>query len=240
MLKFKNLTVTNERTPILKNINFDIAPGEIHVITGAKFSGKSALAHAVTGHPDIQIESGDIIWKRKKLNKLSTEDRSKLGIFVSFQHPPDFDEITTWELFQQFFDLKQSEIEDLRLKYIAYSDLLELGEVHEIRELNAGNMTESHFKRNELIYMLLSGPKLLIIDEIEEGLADDEVELVGTILREYIKTTKAACLLVSRNQKFLDIINPTHVHLMSNGEIRMSGGPDLYKRIVEDEYSEFS
>lgn len=240
MLKIKDLTVINNDKPILKNIDFEVSPGEIHVITGPKYSGKSALAHAITGHPDMEIENGSIVWKRKKLNKLSTSERAKLGIYISFQHPPEFDEITNWDLFKLCNPLKPSEIEDLLLKYTGYSDILELSITHSEKQINAGYMSDSEFKKNEILQMLMSDPKLIIIDEVEDGLDDEDSARVAAIIKNYVRINKIACVIVSRNHSFLDILEPTHVHIMSNGEIRVSGGPDLYKRIIEDEYSEFS
>lgn len=240
MLKLKDLTIISNSKPILKNIDLEINPGEIHAITGPKFCGKSALAHAITGHPEMEIESGSIVWKRKKLNNLSTTERSSLGIFISFQHPPEFDEITNWELFKQCYEPKLSEIEDLQLQYTAYADILNLSVIHQEKETNIGHMSDSEFKKNELLYMLMTNPKLIIIDEIDDGLDEEDAARIADILRSFVKTNKITCLVTSRNQKFLDIIKPTHVHIMSNGEILLSGGPDLYKRIIEDEYSEFS
>ena len=240
MLKIKNLTIITNDKPILKNIDFEVSPGEIHAITGSKFSGKSALAHAITGHPDMDIENGSIIWKRKKLNNLTTSDRANLGIFITFQHPPEFDEITNWDLFKECNTPKPAEIEDLHLKYTGYSDILELGMSHSEKQINAAYMSDSEFKKNEILQMLMADPKLIIIDEIEDGLNDEDAARVAAVIKNYVRINKVACIVISRNHNFLDIVEPTHVHIMSNGEIRVSGGPDLYKRIIEDEYSEFS
>lgn len=240
MLKIQNLSATSFGNPLLKRIDLTIYSGEIHAVTGPKHCGKSALAHVITGHPGISIESGSVYFGRKKLNEMTTDERSKLGMFISFQTPPDFDDHTSWELFKKFYDLKPSEIEDLHLKYTGYSDILDLGIVHEERELNAHGMTLSHIKRNELIYMLVSESKFVIIDEIDDGLNQEDMQLVGSILHHYLKSKKRAALIISRNQEFLDIIEPTHSHVMANGEICASGGPELYKRIIDDEHSEFS
>lgn len=240
MLKINNLTIITNDKPILKNIDFEVSPGEIHVITGPKFSGKSALAHAITGHPDMEIEHGSIIWKRKKLNKLTTSERAGRGVFITFQHPPEFDDITNWDLFKHCNSLKPSEIEDLQLKYTGYSDVLELSMMHSEKQINSGYMSDSEFKKNEILQMLMTDPKLVIIDEIEDGLEDEDAARIAAVIKNYVRINKIACIVISRNHSFLDIIEPTHVHIMSNGEIRVSGGPDLYKRIIEDEYSEFS
>ena len=240
MIKIKNLTVTSNDDPLLSNINMTIEAGEIHAITGPKFSGKSALAHVITGHPGITIEKGSIHWGSTKINHLPTEDRIAKGMYISFQTPSDFEDLTNWDLFQLFFKGNPSEISDLQLKYDAYCDLLDLGELHGDLRINASEMTPSQFKKNELLYMMIKDPEFIILDEIDDGLSTEETLKIGAILREYFRINKKTCLIITRNQELLDIIKPTHVHILSDGEILMSGGPDLYKRIVEDGQSEFS
>lgn len=240
MLKIQNLSATSFGNTLLKNIDLTILSGEIHAVTGPKHCGKSALAHVITGHPGIEIESGGVYFGRKKLNNMSTDSRIGLGIFISFQTPSDFEDHTTWSLFENFYDMKPSEIEDLKLRFISYADILDLGILHEEKELNARGMTLSQSKRNELIYMLISESKFIVIDEIDDGLDKEEMALVGSILHHYLKIKKRSALIISRNQEFLDIIQPTHSHVMANGEICASGGPELYKRIIDDEYPEFS
>lgn len=240
MIRIKNLTVTSNDDPLLTNINLHINPGEIHAVTGPKFSGKSALAHTITGHPGIVIKKGSIHYRTDKLNQLPTEDRVNKGMFISFQTPSDFEDITNWELFKLFFEGSPSELVDLELKYASYCELLDLGEVHGDRFINQSEMSVSQFKRNELLFMMLKSHEFIILDEIDDGLTAEEIVKTGSMLSEYITINQKTCLIISRNQELLDIIKPTHVHIMSDGEILMSGGPDLYKRIVEDEQSEFS
>lgn len=239
MLKVNNLTATNLDVPLIKNINLDIKPNEIHAIIGPKYSGKSALAHSIMGHPSVHIESGSIFFNRRKLNSLPTKLRNQFKIFVSFQTPPIFPGISSWNLFREFFNVPKSSLEKIKLKYIAACELLNLGDGQNL-DTDSYDATLSQAKRNELIYMLLSDPKLVILDEIDDGLTDKESALAGLIIKEFVRENNRACLLITRNKSLLDIVEPTHVHLMSHGEIRMSGGNDLYKRIVDDEYTEFS
>lgn len=240
MLKIKNLTATSHDDTLLTNINITINPGEIHALVGPKFSGKSALAHVITGHPGIKIKKGSINWHGNKLNQLSTEERVEKGIYVSFQTPSDFEDLTNWDLFKLFFKCTPAELEDLEIKYHAYCDLLDLGELHGERHVNAHEMTDSQFKKNELLYMMLKDPEFIILDEIEDGLSEEDTGRIGMILKEFLRESQKTCLVITHRRELLDIINPTHVHVMSDGEILLSGGPDLYKRIVEDGHSEFS
>jgi len=238
MLKIKKISAVSEHQPLLTDINLEIKPGEIHALMGPKHSGKSALAHVITGHPSIQVVDGDISWKRKNLKSLEADEVFKSGIFISFQVPPEFDSITNWELTKEVFS--NEDISDLALKYTAYCELLDLGNMHGDKCPNIGGATISQAKRNELLYMLLQNPELVILDEIDEGLTEKEVVLVGLILKDFLTSKKKSCLVITHNQTLLTILDPTHVHVMVAGEIKVSGDAELYTRIIEDGYSEFS
>lgn len=240
MLKIKNITAVSESQPLIKDINLEIKAGEIHAVMGPKHSGKSALAHVIAGHPSIQITDGSITFKRKKIEALEPEERADLGIFTSFQFPPEFDSITNWELMKEFLEVKESDISDLILKYSSCCELLGLGDAHGDNVPSGHTMEMSQAKRNELIYMILTMPNLVVLDEIDDGLTEHDTLLVGTLLKEFLAGSKRGCLIITHNQALLEILNPTHVHVMVGGEIKLSGGTELYKRIIEDGYSEFS
>jgi Fe-S cluster assembly ATP-binding protein len=102
-------------------------------------------------------------------------------------------------------------------------------------------MTMSHAKRNELVHMVMADPKLIILDEIDEGLSEQEVVSVGAVVKSFLDTNpEKSCIIITHNQLLLDILKPTHVHVMVGGEIKLSGSDELYTRIIEDGYSEFS
>jgi len=238
MLTLDNVSVQAISSgPLLVDIDLTILPGEIHAVMGPKNSGKSALAHTIMGHSDLEISSGVVTYNEDVINDIPADERSKNGIYLSFQHPPEFGDIRNWELLKECYNLKKSEIDDMRLKFDACSELLGLGNNH--GETFTDMMTPAEAKINELIFMLMSNPRLVILDEIDEELTDEECNLVGVILKEFLKDKSRACLVITRNRKFLDIIQPTNVHIMAEGEIQLSGQTELYKRIVEDGYSEF-
>ena len=240
MLKIKKISAVSESLPLLKDIELEIKAGEVHAVMGPKHSGKSALAHVIAGHPSIQITDGDVVWNKKKIADKEPEERNQLGIYVSFQFPPEFDVISNWELIKEFSGKREPEISDLLLKYSSCCELLDLGDAHGDRSSNSNSMTISQAKRNELIYMILSDPKLIILDEIDDGLAEQDVVLVGTLLKSFLQHKDKGCLIITHNQTLLNILKPTHVHVMVNGEIKLSGDAELYTRIIEDGYSEFS
>ena len=238
MLKIKNISATSDSQPLLKNISLEVNTGEIHAIMGPKNSGKSALVHAITGHPSVSLTEGTVHFKRKKLNDLEADQRTNLGIYISFQYPPEFESLTNWDLTTEIFPKEKPE--DLALKYSSCCEILDLGDSHGDIAPSAVNMLMSQAKRNELIYLLLKNPDLIILDEIEDGLKGSETLLVGSILKDFLVEKGKGCIVVTHSQELLDILETTHVHVMVGGEIKISGTTELYKRIIEDGYSEFS
>ena len=240
MLKIKTISAVSESQTLLKDINLEIKAGEVHAVMGPKHSGKSALAHVIAGHPSIQVTDGSILWKRKKLLTLEPEARAGLGIFVSFQFPPEFETLTNWQLAKELFGGKKSKIDDLILKYNTACEELDLGFGHGDQTPVMHHPGKGHDKKNELIHMLLMDPQLVILDEIDEGLSEEDTILVGAILKDFLQNSDKGCLVITHNQTLLKFLNPTHVHVMVSGEIKMSGDTELYTRIIEDGYSEFS
>jgi Fe-S cluster assembly ATP-binding protein len=239
MLKIKKITAVSESQPLLNNVSLEVKPGEIHAVMGPKHSGKSALAHVIAGHPSIQITEGSISWKRKKLESVEPDERFKSGIFVGFQYPPEFESLTNWELVKELFGSSMDE-SVLRIKYESCCELLGLGLDHSDRTSSSAFLTMSHAKRNELIHMILAEPKLILLDEIDEGLSESDVLMVGSLLKNFLESGEIGSIVITHNKALLEILNPTHVHVMVGGEIKLSGTTELYTRIIEDGYSEFS
>lgn len=240
MLKIKNLSTESEAFPSLKEISLEVKAGEIHAIMGPEDSGKSALAHSIVGHPLIDIKEGDVLLGRKKLNSLEVNDRSGLGIFVSFQSPPEFETVTNWDLMKEVLTNSKTPESELKLKYQAYCKLLDLGSSHGDICPTGHTMLMTHAKRNEVLQMLMLNPKLIILDEVDVGLTDTDLELVCEVIKDFLAEGDKGCIVITHSQKLLSALNPTHVHVMVNGEIKLSGDSNLYTRIIEDGYSEFS
>ena len=241
MLKIKNLSAQSESNDaLLREITLEIKAGELHAIMGPKNSGKTALAHAITGHPEIAIIEGTMTFNKKNLLKLDPDSRSKIGIFVSMQYPPEYDGITNWKLLEEVVQDRGEPIQDLKIKYITCCELLGLGDAHGDRQPNGSEMLIGEAKRNELVHMMLLNPDLILIDEIDDGLSEPELFLVAATLIEFLGTGDKAGLIITHSKKLLDLLQPTHVHVMVEGAIKVSGDTELYTRIVEDGYSEFS
>lgn len=237
MLKIKNLTVVSESEELLTNINLEVNEGEIHAIMGPMHSGKTALAHSISGHPNILINNGSITFNRKKINNIDIEERYKLGIFTTFQYPPEFEGLTNWDIAKSVFSDKEN---DLQLKYSVCATVLGLDEDHKNKQVNGISMNMSDAKKNEIILMMLRDPKLVVLDEVDQGLTDDEIVIVGLIVKDFLAASGKACIVITHSHVLLDTLTPTHVHVMVNGKIIAKGGADLHKRIIEDGYPEFS
>jgi len=235
MLKIKKLSAASQSQSMLQDINLEVKAGEIHAVMGPKFSGKSALLHSILGHPNIQQVDGSITFNKKKIHDLETDERAKLGIFVGWQFPPEFDNLTNWEIVSRLY----SGTENLDLDYTTACMVLDLGFDHGAKHPTGFEMNMGQAKRAELVHMYLSKPSLVLIDEIDVNASAEEVQLMAAFLKDYI-TPERAGIITTNNQEFLDIIQPTHVHVMSEGEIKLSGDAELYKRIIKDGYPEFS
>ena len=241
MLTIKNLSAVIDAKDLLSNISLEVNPGEIHAILGPRRSGKSSLAHIIAGHPSIVQTEGSISYKGKNLKNLDAEDRSKLGMYVSFQGPPELAGLTNLELAKSCLRAHNDTRldQDLERDYQVLVDMLELQSDHGDSIMSFDDMSDIDFRKNELLLMLLLNPTLAIIDEIDNGMDDEELSIIGAVLSSYASNDNSI-ILITHSQKLLDMVVPTHVHILVDGEIREQGNTELYKRIIEDGYSQFS
>jgi Fe-S cluster assembly ATP-binding protein len=241
MLTIKNVSAVVDTKDLLKNISLNIKQGEIHAILGPKHSGKSSLAHLIAGHPSIIQTEGSITFKHKNITRLDCEDRSKLGIYTTFQNPPEIYGLSNIELVKIMMKLKKDKRSENELEkdYKVLCTMLELPSGHGDAMMDYDFMSPSEFKKNEILQMLMLDPDFVIIDEVDSNLNEEDLQILGAVLNSYIDGKKSMAV-ITNNQQFLDMIVPTHVHILVDGEIKEHGGPELYKRIIEDGYSQFS
>ena len=239
MLTIKNASAIIDAKELLKDISLNINLGERHAIMGPKGSGKSSLAHLISGHPLIIQTEGTINFNNKNISKLDSDDRSLLGIYTSFQYPPEIIGLKNIDLIFAMLESKKDprSKQDIEKDYKILCSLLELRSEHGSLFIDDEMMSAADFKKNEILQMLMLNPKLAIIDEIDGNLSDDDLETIGAILDGYIDDKKSM-IIITNNQKLLDMVAPTRVHILVDGEIKESGGTELYKRIIEDGYSQ--
>lgn len=244
MLKIKNLTVaTPDQDGVLENINLEVKQDEIHAIIGPAKSGKTALMYALVGLPYVNITEGTIQYKNKKINGQQMYERSLNGIVGVFQELIEVPSITNWELLEAILKHRkdQRNIDDVKEAYRINCMILGLEDDHGDIEANSDSMTYTEAVKNELLMLYMLCPKLALIDGIDEKLSTADKLLVSEFIGDMAHSDNwGATIVFSKNKAVLEAIRPTHVHVMVDGKLVLSGGNELLQRIEEDGYSELS
>lgn len=236
MLEIKNLYVNVNDFQILKGINLEVNPGEIHAIMGPNGSGKSTLAQVLAGRENYIIAKGEVLFEGKNLFDLSPEQRAREGVFLGFQYPIEIAGVSN----AHFLKTALNSIRKHRgLKEVDAMDFLTL-----VREKMAQLKMEANFlnrsmnegfsggekKRNEILQMAILEPKLAILDETDSGLDIDSLKIVAEGVNK-LRDPKRAMIIVTHYQRLLDYIQPDYVHVLSNGRFIKSGDKELAKEL---------
>ncbi len=240
-IKIKNLTVKVKEKTVLEKLNLIIKEGEIHVIMGPNGVGKSTLSNVIMGSPLYEVTSGDILVDNKSILKLSTDERARLGIFLSFQNPIDIEGVTNQEFLKMAINSNRETpiglydfIKELEGNYKDLSFSKEM--MH--RGVNQ-NFSGGEKKKNEIIQMKTLKPKFLILDELDSGLDVDSLDLVCKNVLEYHATEKCSILLITHYNRILEKIKPDFVHVLKDGKIIKTGDSSLADLIEEKGYKIF-
>ncbi|SDR91719.1 Fe-S cluster assembly ATP-binding protein [Gillisia sp. Hel1_33_143] len=241
MLKIKNLHANIEDKEILKGINLEINPGEVHAIMGPNGSGKSTLSSVIAGKEEYEMTAGEIIFEGKDLTELDPEERAHAGVFLSFQYPVEIPGVSVTNFMKASINAhrKSKGLEDMpaneMLKLIREkSELLEIDRKFLSRSLNQG-FSGGEKKRNEIFQMAMLEPKLAILDETDSGLDIDALKVVSKGVNA-LKSKDNAVLVITHYQRLLDYIVPDFVHVMLDGKIVKSGGKELALELEERGY----
>lgn len=239
MITISNLIVASEDEIFVDNISLNINPGELHAIIGPRISGKSFIAHSIFGNPDLEITSGDILFKNKDLRKKNITDRAKLGIFASFQEPPLMSGIPNLELVRQILIANGDKRtpNEVKEEFKTLCRQLGLSSSHGTKVSNPAN-DFGDSKKTELLHMLMVDPTFFVLDEIEDGVDIDDFPALAASINKFLKPKKAG-IVISKDPAFLELLNITHWHIMVQGEFKQSGTDDSYKRIISDDYAQF-
>ncbi len=241
MLKIQNLHAGIEGKHILKGINLDIKPGEVHAIMGPNGSGKSTLASVLAGRKDYTVTEGTVEFLGKDLLDLEPEERAGEGLFLAFQYPLEIPGLTT----VNFIKTAVNEVRKYRgeepLDAVSFlrmmKEKMELTEIDKSllsRSLNEG-FSGGEKKRNEIFQMAMLQPRLAILDETDSGLDIDAIRIVANGVNK-LRNKDNAVLAVTHYQRLLDYIIPDFVHVLYNGRIVKSGPKELALELEEKGY----
>ena len=242
MLSIKNLKASLlDGTQILKGINLDVKPGEVHAIMGINGSGKSTLAKVISGHPAYQVDEGSVELDGKNLLELEPNERANEGFFASTQYPIEIPGVPNVEFLRMAVDSKRAYLKEGPISDEEFSKrlneamaLLELDDRYRTRGLNDG-FSGGEKKRNEILQMAMLLPKYSFLDETDSGLDIDALRIVSNGIN-HLHNQNRAVILVTHYERILDLVKPDFIHVLMHGKILMSGGPELALKLEKDGY----
>jgi Fe-S cluster assembly ATP-binding protein len=241
MLKINNLQASIEGKEILRGINLEVKPGEVHAIMGPNGSGKSTLASVLAGREEYEVTGGSVEFLGKNLLELSPEDRAREGVFLAFQYPVEIPGVST----TNFLKTAVNKVREYRalpnLDAVTFLQtmkekmkLVEIDQALLSRSLNEG-FSGGEKKRNEIFQMAMLEPKLAILDETDSGLDIDALRVVANGVTK-LKSKENATIVVTHYQRLLDYIVPDFVHVLYQGRIVKSGTKELAMELEEKGY----
>lgn len=241
MLKIKDLYASVEGMEILKGINLEVKPGEVHAIMGPNGSGKSTLANVLAGKEEYEITHGEVIYEGEDLLEKSPEERAKEGIFLSFQYPVEIPGVpmvnflkTSVNEHRKHKGLKELTAGEFLKLMREKMDLVDMHTKLTNRSVNEG-FSGGEKKKNEIFQMALLEPKLAILDETDSGLDIDALKTVANGVNA-LKSAERSTIVVTHYQRLLDYIVPDFVHILYHGKIVKTAGKELAMHLEEKGY----
>ncbi len=241
MLKIVNLRVSIEGKEILKGINLEVKPGEVHAIMGPNGSGKSTLASALAGNESFEITEGSAEYMGKDLLQLSPEDRAREGMFLGFQYPVEIPGVSMVNFLRtaineqrKYRDEEPLSAGDFLKLMREKKSLVEIDSDLTSRSVNEG-FSGGEKKKNEIFQMALLNPRLAILDETDSGLDIDALRIVAKGVNK-LKTKENATVIITHYQRLLEYIIPDYVHVLFKGKIVKSGDKNLARELEKKGY----
>ena len=242
-IEITNLHVSVNGTPIIKGLDLNIGPGEVHAIMGPNGSGKSTLAQTLAGREDYEVTEGSIVYNGQDLLELSPDERARAGLFLSFQYPVEIPGVSNVYLLKAALNARrkatgQPEIDAVEfMRFVRdKAKLMQLDEKFLSRGVNEG-FSGGEKKRNEIFQMAVLEPELAILDETDSGLDIDALKVVANGVNAQRNDTRSF-LLITHYQRLLDYIEPDFVHVLAHGRIVRSGDKSLALEVEEHGYDD--
>lgn len=237
MLKIKDLKVSIDSNLILNGINLDVNSGDIIALLGPNGHGKSTLFHSIMGNPHYVINSGKILFEKEDITNLDVTTKSRKGIFLAFQNPPEISGVMTLDFFKNSLNAhldKPIKLIDFYKKTSEAYEKVGLNSSFIERNLNEG-FSGGEKKRNEIIQLQLLLPKLAMLDEIDSGLDVDALNNIASVINDMHKKG-TTFIIISHYEKLFSLIKPNKTFVIINGKIALSGDGSLARRISKEGY----
>ncbi len=241
LLQVSNLHVSVEDQEILRGVNLTVNAGEVHAIMGPNGSGKSTLANSLAGRPEYTVTNGEALYDGEDLLALEPEDRARAGVFLAFQYPVELPGVRAWQFLKAAVDAKRTAAGEEETSAREFDRMLrEKVQMVDIdpeltrRSVNEG-FSGGEKKRNEILQMAILEPRLALLDETDSGLDIDALRIVSDGVNK-LRGPDNAIVLVTHYQRILNYITPDYVHVLIDGQIVRSGGPELAHELEEKGY----
>ncbi|MCI1143684.1 Fe-S cluster assembly ATPase SufC [Sphingomonas sp. WKB10] len=243
MLKIENLHAEIDGKPILKGLSLTVNAGEIHAIMGPNGAGKSTLGYVLGGRPGYEVTEGSITFDGIDLLELEPNERAAAGVFLGFQYPVEIPGVSNVQFLREALNAQRATRDEKPLSGAEFLKLaraqaasLEMDAEMLKRPVNVG-FSGGEKKRNEMVQMGIVDPKFAILDETDSGLDIDALRIVGDGINRIMRKADKAVLLITHYQRLLDYVQPDHVHVLADGRIVRSGGPDLARELEREGYA---
>lgn len=242
-LEIRNLHASIEDKPILRGVNLTLRQGEVHALMGPNGSGKSTLANVLAGNPAYKVTEGEVLFNGESLLDMEPDERSRAGVFLAFQYPISISGVTLANFLRLAInsrmkaedpDSKGISIPNFRKMLRAKMDSLQMDHSFAGRYLNEG-FSGGEKKRAEILQMAVLTPKIAILDETDSGLDIDALRVVSEGVNQ-LKGPDLGVLVITHYQRILNYIQPQYVHIMFEGRVVESGGPEMALKLEESGY----
>ena len=244
MLEISNLHATVADKPILNGISLSVPAGEVHAIMGPNGSGKSTLGYVLSGRPGYEVTDGNVTFAEQDLLALEPHERAAAGLFLGFQYPVEIPGVSSLQFLRESLNSQrrsrgEAELSGAEFIKLAREQAGLLGMDVEMlkRPVNVG-FSGGEKKRAEMVQMGIMNPKFAILDETDSGLDIDALRAVGAGINRIMRAPDKGVLLITHYQRLLDYVTPDKVHVLSQGRIVRSGGPELAHELEREGYAE--